>query len=130
MTDDEQVNDNKYNLIIIILAVVFAIVLAFFAWFVFKSFFGSGPGSPGGSGDAVWDRIQSSGKMVVGTSADYPPFEYYDNSYQLDGFDIALIRDIGQQIGVEVEIRDMVFDDLNNALQLGQIDVAIAALTV
>ncbi len=128
---DDQANENKlYTIILIILAVIFAVALAFFAWFIFKSFFGPGPGLPGGSGDAVWDRIQSNGKMIVGTSADYPPFEYYDDSYQLDGFDIALIKDVGQQLGVEVEIRDMVFDDLNNALQLGQIDVAIAALTV
>lgn len=128
---DDQANENKsYNIILIILAVIFAVVLAFFAWFVFKSFFGSGPGTPGGSGDAIWDRIQKNGKMVVGTSADYPPFEYYDNSYQLDGFDIALIKDVGQQLGVEIEIRDMVFDDLGNALQLDQTDVAIAALTV
>ncbi len=67
--------------------------------------------------------------MVVGTAADYPPFEYYNNRYQLDGFDIGLIREIGKQLGVKVEIKDYAFDGLYNALQLGEIDVAIAAIS-
>ena len=77
----------------------------------------------------LWDQIQKSGVMVVGTAADYPPFEYYNNRYQLDGFDIGLIREIGKQLGVKVEIKDYAFDGLYNALQLGQIDVAIAAIS-
>ena len=78
----------------------------------------------------IWDQIQKSGKMTVGTAADYAPFEYYNSRYQLDGFDIGLIREIGKQLGVNVEIKDYAFDGLYNALQLGQIDVAIAAITV
>ena len=77
----------------------------------------------------LWDQIQKSGTMTVGTAADYPPFEYYNNRYQLDGFDIGLIREIGKQLGVKVEIKDYAFDGLYNALQLGQIDVAIAAIS-
>lgn len=77
----------------------------------------------------LWDQIQKSGVMRVGTSADYPPFEYYDGRFQLDGFDIALITEIGKQLGVSVDIKDYAFDGLYNALQLGSIDVAIAAIT-
>ena len=29
--------------------------------------------TPATSGDAVWDRVQSSGQIVFGTSADYQP---------------------------------------------------------
>jgi polar amino acid transport system substrate-binding protein len=69
--------------------------------------------------------------MVAGTSADYPPFEYVAaETFQLDGFDIAIMREIGRRLGVEVEFRDMAFDGLKDALQLNQIDVAIAALSV
>src|SRR3972149_12295488 len=38
---------------------------------------------------AVCQRIDSAGKIVVGTAGDYPPFEYYTNRFRLDGFDIA-----------------------------------------
>ena len=77
----------------------------------------------------LWEQIQKSGKMTVGTAADYAPFEYYNSRFQLDGFDIGLIREIGKQLGVKVEIKDYAFDGLYNALQLGQIDVAIAAIS-
>jgi polar amino acid transport system substrate-binding protein len=80
--------------------------------------------------DQVWARIQASGKMVVGTSADYPPFEYYNASYQIDGYDIALIRAIAQRLGVQAEVQDYAFDGLGGALQIGQIDVAVAAVSI
>ncbi len=69
-------------------------------------------------------------KLVVGTSADYYPFEYYTPDFRIDGFDIALIREIGQRLGMEVEIRDFAFDGLGGALELGQIDVAVAAISI
>ncbi len=80
--------------------------------------------------DPVWDKIQSEGKLVVGTAADYPPFEYYDDEFQLDGLDIAIIQEIGRRLGLEVELRDMAFDGLGNALAVEQIDLAISAITV
>ena len=82
------------------------------------------------AGDSVWERIQKSGVMVVGTSADYPPFEYLNDKFQIDGFDPALIREIGKQLGVQVEIKNFAFDGLYNALQLGQVDAVIAAVSI
>ena len=69
-------------------------------------------------------------RLVVGTSADYYPFEYYTPDFKIDGFDIALIREIGQRLGMEVEIKDFAFDGLGGALELGHIDVAIGAISV
>ncbi len=81
-------------------------------------------------GESVWERIEESGVLRVGTSADYPPFEFYDEEFQLDGLDIAIINDIGERLDLEVEISDFAFDGLGDALMLGQIDLAIAAITV
>lgn len=91
---------------------------------------GSANGSETGTTDEAWNRIQSAGKLVVGTSADYPPFAFYTSDFVLDGYDIALINAIGDDLGLQVEIKDMAFDGLDEALALGQIDVAIAALSV
>ncbi len=82
------------------------------------------------SGDAVWDRIQTEGKIVFGTSADYPPFEYYDADYEIIGFDAALARNLGEQLALDVELVDIAFEGLTAALQTGQIDAAIAAISV
>jgi ABC-type amino acid transport substrate-binding protein/heat shock protein HslJ len=78
----------------------------------------------------LWSQIQRDGVLRVGTSGDYPPFEYYNKRFQLDGFDIGLIQEIGKQLGVKVEIKDYAFDGLFNALQLGAIDAAISAISV
>jgi polar amino acid transport system substrate-binding protein len=81
-------------------------------------------------GDDSWERIQAASKMVVGTSADYPPFESYTGELQIDGFDIALMDEIGRRLGIQIEYRDFAFDGLAATLQVGQIDAAIAAISV
>ncbi|HEY1407500.1 MAG TPA: transporter substrate-binding domain-containing protein [Promineifilum sp.] len=86
------------------------------------------PGTP--SADGSWERVRSNGRMVVGTSLDYPPFTFRNEQFAPDGFEIALITDIANRLGIGTEIKDMAFDSLGNALELGQIDVAIAAISV
>ncbi len=80
--------------------------------------------------DISWQTVQQSGVLRVGTTADYPPFEYYNQNLQLDGFDIALIQQIGQKLGLKVEISDFPFNDLPTTVAIGQVDVAIGALSV
>src|SRR5690606_9644832 len=75
-------------------------------------------------------RVRASGRLAVGTSLDYPPFSFRNDQFQPDGFDMALINDVASRLGVRAEIQDMAFDSLFNALNSGQIDVAIAAITV
>jgi polar amino acid transport system substrate-binding protein len=79
--------------------------------------------------DDSWDRIQAAGKIVVGTSVDYPPFESYVGPGQVDGFDIALMDEIGRRLGVQIEYHDIAFDGLGPSLIQGQIDAAIAAIS-
>ena len=73
------------------------------------------------------EAIQDARKMVVGTSADYPPFEYVDEDGNFVGFDIDVINEIGKRLGVDVEIVDMPFDSLVTAVQENKIDITIAA---
>jgi polar amino acid transport system substrate-binding protein len=80
--------------------------------------------------DNSWDRVRAAGRLVVGASLDYPPFAYRNERFQPDGFDVALIREIANRLGVETEITDMAFDSLFDAVNAGQVDVAIAAITV
>jgi polar amino acid transport system substrate-binding protein len=85
---------------------------------------------PAISADSSWERIRSSGNIKVGTSADYPPFEYYDSNYEIVGFDAALARQLGSRLGLQVELVDIPFEGLPAALQTGQIDAAIAAISI
>ncbi|WP_448532394.1 basic amino acid ABC transporter substrate-binding protein [Pseudothermotoga sp.] len=67
--------------------------------------------------------------VIVGTSADFPPFEYIENG-QFVGFDMDLMREIAKIAGFELKFVDMSFDSLIPALRVGQIDVAAAAMTI
>ena len=82
------------------------------------------------SGDDDWARVKQAGTLVVGTAADYEPFEFYSSNYQLDGFDIALMKELGKRLGVAVVFNDFAFDGLIDALRLDQVDAAIAAISV
>jgi len=86
--------------------------------------------TPGVTTDATWEKIQKNGKIVVGTSMDYPPFEYVDTKFQADGFDIGMISALGKQLNLSMDVRNYSFDGLYNALETGQIDIAIAAISV
>lgn len=77
-----------------------------------------------------WAKVKAAGKMLVGTSADYPPFEYYNSNYELDGFDIALMKEMGKRLGVAIEFNDFAFDGVLDALNLKQVDAAIAGISV
>lgn len=72
--------------------------------------------------------IKERGTMIVGTSADYPPYESVDKSGKFVGFDMDLVREISKRMGVKVEIKDMGFDSLIAALQNHKVDVVAAAM--
>jgi ABC-type amino acid transport substrate-binding protein len=68
-------------------------------------------------------------KLVVGTSADYEPFEYIDEDGNYTGFDIELMEEIADRMGVELEWQDIAFDGLIGSLQNDKIDAIIAAMS-
>lgn len=82
------------------------------------------------AGDGDWARIKAAGKITVGTTADYPPFSYRGKNFGWDGFDIQLMNEIGKRLGLQVSYVDIPFEGLTGALQLNQIDAAIAAISV
>ncbi len=90
----------------------------------------TGSNTPVTPAQTTWQRVQKTGKLAVATSADYRPFEFYNENFVMDGFDIALMREIGKKLGVEVVFNDFAFDGLPGALQLGQADAVISALTI
>ena len=67
--------------------------------------------------------------LRVGTNAEFPPFEYVGENGEPDGFDIALIKAIGEKIGYEVVVENMEFASLVGAIGT-KIDVAIAGMTI
>jgi polar amino acid transport system substrate-binding protein len=69
---------------------------------------------------------KKSDNLVVGTSADYPPYEYVDEAGKFAGFDIELMEEIAKRMDVKIEWQDMPFDSLIQAVQEGKINASIS----
>ncbi|MBQ9767849.1 MAG: transporter substrate-binding domain-containing protein [Lachnospiraceae bacterium] len=71
--------------------------------------------------------------LVIGTNAEFPPFEFVTAKGvigQYDGIDMAIAKQIGEDLGMTVKIENMEFDSLLLALSNGQVDAVIAGMTI
>lgn len=82
---------------------------------------------------APFDATKSASKkfpaLVLGLSADYPPFEFKKNG-QIVGFDVDVAQLIAQDLGRNLEIQDMDFGSLIPSLQSGRIDLVMSGMTI
>ena len=73
------------------------------------------------------------GKLMVGTSPDFAPYEFYhigeDGTPQLAGFDVALAQRIADDLGLELQMVPMDFDGILMELQNGNIDLGISGFS-
>ncbi|HZJ78607.1 MAG TPA: basic amino acid ABC transporter substrate-binding protein [Clostridia bacterium] len=83
----------------------------------------------GSTTQAVVSEALADGKLVVGTNAEFPPFEFLGDDGKPDGFDMALMKEIGKILDVEITIENMEFKSLLGAMG-NRIDVIAAAMTV
>lgn len=81
---------------------------------------------------ATMQRIKKNGKLVLGTSAEYPPYEFHksvNGKDEIIGFDIEIGKQIAKDLGVELQIKDMKFEGLLAALDQGNIDIVLSGMT-
>lgn len=86
-----------------------------------------------GSQQSSLDKIKEKGTLVVATSPDYAPFEFQalvDGENKVVGSDILLAEKIAAELGVELEVSPMSFDNVLTSVQNGKADLAIAGLSV
>lgn len=76
---------------------------------------------------------KKSDNLVLGLSADFPPYEFYitndDGKDEIVGFDVEIAKEIAKDLGKELEIKDMNFDSLLNELESGRVDLVISGLS-
>lgn len=82
--------------------------------------------------DPVLDRIKETGKLTIGLSADYPPYEFHatvDGKDKVVGADISMGQKIADDLGVDLAIEELGFDALLGALKTGKIDLIISGMS-
>jgi arginine/lysine/histidine transporter system substrate-binding protein len=78
------------------------------------------------------DEIKERGKLVVGLSADYAPYEFHimeNGEDKIVGFDVDIAKEIAKDLDVELEIQDLKFDTLISALPNNKIDLVISGMS-
>lgn len=73
---------------------------------------------------------QEEAVLVVATSADQPPFEFFNATQnKIEGFDVDLAEEIAKRLNKKIEIRDIDFGGILPSIQSGQVDIAISGIT-
>ncbi|HVO69731.1 MAG TPA: transporter substrate-binding domain-containing protein, partial [Aggregatilineaceae bacterium] len=70
------------------------------------------------------------GLVKVGINAEYPPFEYVDESGNIVGFDPDLMNAIAQRAGFELQFINTRWDGIFVALASGEFDAVSSAATI
>ena len=78
----------------------------------------------------VTEPTEGSTTLVMGTSADYPPYESIDLATgEIIGFDIDIAKYITSELGYTLQIEDMDFNALIPAMEAGRVDFVLAGMT-
>lgn len=83
----------------------------------------------GASDKSALQTVKDRGRLIVGTEAQYAPYEFKDMDANIVGCDMYIAQQIADELGVGLEIVDMAFDGIIPAVQSGQVDLGIAAFT-
>ena len=67
--------------------------------------------------------------ITMATSADFPPYEYYEND-KIVGIDIEIMEAVCAKIGMTLQPEDMSFDSVIGAAQTGKADIAMSGITI
>lgn len=71
------------------------------------------------------------GKLTVGMVIDYPPFEYYPAAGKAPiGVDVDIVTAVAKELGLELEIKDLPWDDNLFANMGKEYDLVCSAVTI
>jgi polar amino acid transport system substrate-binding protein len=84
----------------------------------------------GGGGASKLEQIKDSGKLVMYTNAEFPPYEFLGDGGQISGVDVEIGRAIAEKLGVELVVENAEFDSIVASISSGKGDIALTGLTV
>lgn len=81
------------------------------------------------------DDIKSSGRLVVGASAGFPPYEFWYTDPEtgeetLEGFEMKFAQGLAEHLGVEFVLADQAFSGLITELRAGTIDIITSGMSM
>ncbi len=80
--------------------------------------------------DAVWENIQETGVIKVGTDPTWPPYQLKDDSGKIVGFEVDLADACAEKLGLEIEWHETAFDNIILSVEGGQLDMGVSGFSV
>lgn len=74
-------------------------------------------------------RPHNNGKLVMATNAEFPPYES-KNGEEIIGIDVDMMTAVCDELGMELEIKNMQFDSILPAIKSGKADIGVAGISV
>lgn len=84
------------------------------------------------SNEDLLSKIKEEGKLKVGMSVDYAPYEFFvmeNGKKKMVGLDLNLISEIAKDLGVEYEIQEMEFSTICDATRNGIVNLGVSGLS-
>lgn len=90
-----------------------------------------GGSSPATGGDQSLQRVLDAGTLTVGTEGTYRPFSFHEGGTgELTGYDVEVVRAVGEQLGVDVTFEETQWDAIFAGLEAGRFDLIANQVTI
>lgn len=83
-----------------------------------------------GSASTALDTVKDRGELIIGTTGDYRPFSYLDDSNNLTGYDVEWAKAIAEKMGLEAKFETGEFSGLIPGLSQGRFDVVMSSVHI
>ena len=80
--------------------------------------------------DPIWARVKERGKIIVGSSPDWPPYEFYDEQGRWAGFEVELMEMVAKRLNLTVEWREMGFETIIPEIRDMTIDLGVSGFGI
>lgn len=69
-------------------------------------------------------------KIIVASDPTWPPLEFLDDSKQVIGYDVDMIKAVAKEAGMEAEVRNIAWDGIFAGVAAGNYDVVASGVTI
>ena len=80
--------------------------------------------------DTVWDNIQKTGVIKVGTDPTWPPYQERDAAQNIVGFEVDIANAAAAKLGLTIQWNDVTFDNIILSVQGGTLDMGVSGFSV
>jgi cystine transport system substrate-binding protein len=76
------------------------------------------------------DTVKTNGELKVGLEGTYPPFGYLNGDGQLDGFDVAVAKNVASRMGLKIRFITTEWTGAIAGLEVGKFDVIVNQVAI